>query len=337
MAALKRGRGGRITSSWDLRTLLDAVAAVARAANPEEPHLTRQVDYDAARASAGYPDVPTGKQTAQRFGLAWRELLVLALDESRDRDKAVGYLAAEPEDDSLDESGVRLALRTIALRLGKRTLTGLEYRRERAEMLAAASLHRHPIELSLPSEWQILRAAGSWDAALEIAGFERGPAPRAPKGLALVDALELALEAIGCLPTRNELERFAAANRLSIAKGRRGYAKELAELRARRADWGKWTPQAPPPPGQRPDWRVQVELPGNVPLVERRKREWTRDECIAAIRRLLAELGSERLTQRVYQQKAAGRRDLPALPSVQRHGRFIELVAEARQQRSDSS
>jgi hypothetical protein len=333
MNQLKRGRDGRVESRYDLRTLLDAVAVIARLANPDKPLLTRQADYDAARAAAGYADAPTGKQTAQRFGLAWRALLALALDEERDLDKALGNLVAAENDETLDEMGVRIALRTVAVRLGKRTLAPADYTRERDGMLAAASLRHRPVELVLPTALQVLRVAGSWDAALEIAGLEPRPGVAFSVGLPVVDALELALESFGCLPTRDDLHTFAAANGFSVARIRRPYPEYVAELHARRADWGKWTPSASPLAGQRPDWRVPVELPRNITLVEKRKRRWTREECIDAIARLLDELGSTRMTQRVYQERVVGRRDFPALGSIQRHGGFTELLAEARTRR----
>lgn len=334
MSTLNRGIGGRIESRYDLRTLLEIVAAVARLANPSAPLLVRQADYDAARADAGYPDAPTGKQTAQRFGLAWRELLTLALDEERNLDKAVGHRVGADEDAALDEAGIRAALRTVALRLDRRTLTVFEYRREREEMLASASLRHHPVELYLPSDYQILRVAGSWEAALEISGLDPRVESASPKGLPIIDAIEIALEATGCLPTRNELHTFAAANGFSVARGRRPFSEYVAELSARRDGWGKWTPLGRPPHAQRPDWGASYELPRNVNLVRKRRRRWTREECIAALGRLLDELGNERLTQRVYQQRTTGRRDLPPLFSLQRHGKFSELLAEARKRRS---
>lgn len=324
-----RGRAGRFTSRYDLRTLTSIVAAVARAADAENPHLIRQADYDAARTLAGYPDAPSGGQTAQRFQLEWRELLRFALDD-HDHDRAVAYLEAEPEDDLLDRMDVRAALRTAALRLGKRTLTSAEYRRDREQMLAEASLKRHPVELYVPSEHQILRIAGSWNAALRIAGLPQRSDPPKARGVPVVDAIEIALEATGCLPMRNDLEAFAAANSFSLARATQTYPDSLAELRERRADWGKWTPSTWAPREARPDWGARVTLPRNLTLVERRRRAWAREECVDAIRRLLEELGSERLSQRVYQQRAIGRRDLPPMFSIQRHGRFTELVNEAR-------
>lgn len=334
MTKLRRGRGGRIASRYDLRTLLDVVAAVALFVSAEEPLRVRQSEYDAARSAAGYPDAPTGKQTAQRFGLPWRDLLELALDKSRDLDKALGYRLAAVPDETLDEFGVRVALRTVALRLGVRTLAPNDYAGERDEMLATTSLRHRPVELALPTALQIRRAAGGWSAALEIAGLEPRQRMAPTIGLPVVDALELALESNGCLPTRNELHSFAAANGFSIAKGRRPYAEYITGLHASRADWGKWTPNRPPPPTQRPDWRAPVELPKNITLVQMKRRRWTREECIDVIARLLDEMGDQRLTLAAYQRRVVGRRDLPGVGSIQRNGGFSQLLAEARKRRA---
>lgn len=332
----KQRPDGRFQARYDERTLLDVVAAVARTADPDEPAEITQRDYDAARERAGYPAAPTAKQTAARFRMPWPELVRFALAPMASPEIALGRQLGERNEDWLDEAAVRAALKTVALRLGKKTLLPADYLAERERMLADARRHyRHQAEPLLPSEGQIVRIAGSWDEALQIAGLAPRPTVgRAHPGVPIVAALELALEAYGCLLTFRELARFAQANGFSLAKKTGRWTDYLAELRAERTDWGKWTPAGYPPAEVRPDYAKPIRLPASFEAVRRRRYRWTKDECVAALARLLAELGNERLTQRLYLQKRRADPDLPPLTSLQRQGGFGELVAEARKRRA---
>jgi len=323
-------RRGQFQSRYDLRGLVDVVAAVARAAEPSEPERVSQSRYDAARTSAGYPLAPSAKATAARLKMPWLEILALALD-GRDVARSLGYRFGTEEEEWFDEEAVRAALKTVALRLGKKTLTPVDYRLERERVLAAARGHRD--ELAFPTEGQVESIAGSWEAALYLAGLAERPAhPATRKGMTIVAALELCLETTGALPTKPELALWAAANGVSVAKREKGksWLSYLAELKAARDEWGKWTPAGSAPREQRPDF---AQVPMTTPFASppRHRRRWTRDDCLEALARLLAELPSQRrLTLRAYQELARGRVDLPALSSLQRHGTFGKMVAEAR-------
>jgi len=320
----------RFESRYSLDALVSVVADVARAANPARPESVTQSVYDAARAKAGHKDAPTGKQSAARLGMSWPDALAFALDpERRSTEIALGRRLGSEEAPWIDELAVRSALRTVALRLGKKTLRPAEYRAERERMLAAARRStRHRLELELPTEGQIERVAGDWERALELAGLAPRVRRENERGVSIVDALELALEAHGALATSHELPIFARANRIALEKIRRPWREYLTELRERRDEWGKWTPSSPPAWRVRPDYRVPVPLPPDLPRIGR--REWTREECLDALVLLLAERPGERLTLRGYQEASAGRRDLPSLSALQRQGKFSEMVAEAR-------
>jgi hypothetical protein len=322
-------RSARFQSRYDIRTLVDVAHAVARQANSTAPEQVTQKQWDAARAKAGYPGAPSARQVAVRLKLSWAEVLALALGGG-DVDKALGRRFGEDEDPYLDGDDVRTALRTVALRLNKSRLTAAQYVAERERILARRSPGS---EFYLPNRNQVERIAGSWDEALAIAGL--GPKPRQAQrsGLAIVDALELVLEAHGCLPTRPELDRFVSANGLALARRDKPWAHYLAELRRRRSEWGRWTPASPPALELRPDYTTPVRLPADLP--KRQKRGWAREECIAALVSLLNELPAKtRLTMRIYQTSANGRRDLPGLHALQRHAPFSEMVAEARKMRA---
>jgi hypothetical protein len=327
-----KGVQARFQSRYDLRTLVDVAAAVARVADPTEPAQVTQKQWDAARTSADSPDAPSARQVAVRLQMPWADVLALAFGPT-DIDKSLGHHFGAEEDSYLDGDDVRTALRTVALRLNKRSLTTTDYSDERERMLASAR-RRHGSELYLPNVNQVEHLAGSWDAALALAGLGPRPPQARRAGLMVVEVLELALCAHGCLLTKPELSRFAAANQISVANRswRAPWASHLAELRQRRAEWGLWTPPCPPTLGVRPDYTATVALPPDVP--QRLKRRWSREECIVALIALLDELPAKtRLTMRVYQQQASGRDDLPALHTIQRHAAFSEMVAEARKKR----
>ncbi len=324
----------RFRSRYDVRSLVDVVAAVARASAPETPEGVSQSRYDAARVAAGYPDAPTAKQTAARLGMPWKEVLALALDPARSVDSVLG--AREGEDDKpwLTSKDVCAALKIVARRLGKKTLKPVEYRLERKKMLdAARHSYRHLSELSLPTEGQIERTAGGWDEALVIAGLAPRPRATAGTGVPIVAVMELFLETFGYLPGVSQLEGFARAQGIPLAKRRRPYADYIAELAAERTEWGKWTPKKPPR-GMKPC--LTTPAPGVAALLSdatggKRRKRWTREECISALTQLLSEWPSDRrLTEDAYQEVSRERADLPSLSSLQRQGGFGELLRRAR-------
>lgn len=323
--------GSRFQPRQDLRTLAEVVAEVARAVDPDAPARVLQREWDAARANVGYPDVPRAAQIARRFQLPWAELLELVL-QGHNLDQSIGRLYGEEDDPLLGEAAIRTALKTVALRLGKKTLRPAEYREERQRMLDKARLSwLHGVEPVVPSEGQVIRVAGSWDQALEIAGLAlRPPDPGGQKGMAIVDALELCLETFGCLPTSHELERFGKTNGISLARRNERWGFYLTALRQRRQDWGRWTPASPPPLNQRPDYTKPVPGLAVAEPPRRRKMRWTKQECVDALVRLMVERPGQKLTQRAYQSASRGRDDLPSLSSLQEHDSFSALVAAAR-------
>jgi len=333
--AEERSAYGRFQPRHDLRSLIEVVAAVARAAAPEAPEWVSQRAYDAARTKAGHADAPRAEQTAKRFKLPWAELLAFAFGSRGKLDLMVGRRYGEREQPWLNSDDVRVALLTVARRLGKDTLAPVDYRRERTRMLEKARLSwRHRVEPVLPTEGQIERAAGSWNEALELAGLAaRRHASHA--GVLIVEALELALEAHGALPSKRQLATFARANDISLALLRRPWDDYLAELRESRDARGKWTPPGLTPFRDRPDYSRPVE--GGLAVLAPRQRHWTRDQCLAALRGWLDELpATTRPTQRAYQDSRRERPDLPALSTIQQGGTWSAMVAEARRRRQTS-
>jgi hypothetical protein len=341
-SAVRRGGGGsggggspRFRSRYDLRGLVSVVALVAQAAEPKAPGQVSQRAYDAARKATGYPDAPTAKQTAARLKLPWKEVLALALDPTRSVDSVLGAREGEEDKPWLTSKDVCAALRIVARRLGKKTLKPVEYRLERKKMLdAARHSYRHLSELSLPTEGQIERTAGSWDEALVIAGLGVRGRATAGTGVPIVAAIELFLETFGYLPGVAQLEGFARAQGIPLAKRRQPYADYIAELAKERAEWGRWTPPHSLS-GAKP--KLDEPVPGlsallaRFPKAQKRKKRWTSEECVEALVRLLAEWPNDRrLNEDAYQEASRGRDDLPSLSSLQRQGGFGKLLAEAK-------
>jgi len=326
--AMKRTSSGRFEPRLDLHTLADAVAAIARTVDPLAPERVTQRAYDAARA--GYPSAPRAEQTAKRFGLPWPEVLKLVLS---DLDLTLSLtMRRQQRGRQFDANDVHAALSTVACELKTTKLSLNEYLHTRDRILVKARLAwLHRSEPVLPSLSHLYRTVGSWTEALKLAGLESPP--QSQKGISIPEAIELCLEAHGALPTTRELDLFARVNGFALASPE-PTAQYLVALRVRRETQGKWTPRTVPPLKQRPDYSRPVEL-GDVITRSPRKRQWTREDCIEALIRLIEETPKQqRVTQNRYHGWARGRGEVPSLGSVDRRGGFRELLAEARRRLS---
>jgi hypothetical protein len=275
--------------------------------------------------------------------MSWKESLALALDPTRSVDSVLGKKEGEEDQPWLTDEDVRAALQIVARRLGKKTLKPVEYREERRLMLGRARRpYRHRAELSLPTEGQIERITGSWDEALEIAELKPRPQTGGGTGVPIVAVIELFLETFGYLPGVGQLEGFARAQGIPLVKRERGkpYADYIAELAGERTEWGKWTPAKPL---SRAKPKLDSPVPGlaallaRFPDAQKRRKRWTREECIEALARLLAEWPNDkRLTEDAYQEASRNRDYLPSLSSLQRQGGFARLVSKSRRLRSSN-
>lgn len=81
--------------------------------------------------------------------------------------------------------------------------------------------------------------------------------------------------------------------------------------------------------------RAECHDAARFPEAQKRRKRWTRKECVEALARLLAEWPNDRrLTEDAYQEASRSRDDLPSLSSLQRQGGFAKLVSDARKLRS---
>jgi len=243
-------------SRYSDHELPGVVADVCRDLDPRHPRSVSQARFDAARADAGHPQAPSAKQISARLRLPWPEVKQLALDPTRSVDRTVGTRVGKEDESWVTDEVCIFALLTVASRIVVGTaLTPDSYTVEAERMLTAdRRRYLHGGRLVMPTVGQIERRLGRWPEALTRAGL-KPPEARHPAGVPWADAIELCLEATGCLASLRTLVKFFENNELSLRKQRSGpgYPAEVEGLRARRAAAGKWTPPGYTSPRDRPD------------------------------------------------------------------------------------
>lgn len=280
-----------------LRQVNSVSLLAAQAGGSVSPETVTRRAFDDARALPGAPaDVPRAKRITEQLGRPWREVLTIAHAPENKRSFLLSMSKKEPEQDWLTDEYVAHVLSTVARRLRKDTVTPGDYRVERERMLAADKRRwLHGGKRLLPNDEQIRTACGSWDKALALAGLKRGPGRGGHKRRnvpTLVDLLERCYAAHGTLPTQRELETFAAHGLrvpFPTMKGKK-WSAAVDEWRAQRTTRGLTTPDAPPPRAPRPDYTAKVA--GALPS-ERRQLPWTREECVSAVARHVAQLSRD--------------------------------------------
>ncbi|HEU4973837.1 MAG TPA: hypothetical protein VFT50_02015 [Baekduia sp.] len=325
-----RSGDGRYSTRFDDLLLLDAVVAVAALADPPNGIAVTQRSFDPARhRSDGFADAPTARQIVAVLGLRWEAVLQVAHAPAADRSHYLAVLQRDAAVDWLTDDVVASALRVVARRLGHDTLTPIAYRGERAVVVAAdAARHRHGGALRLPTENQITAHAGSWDAALELAGLEeRRRGGSSPTGRSFDELLDLCFDAHGTEPTAGELELFARANGLRHGRRRRPWPAIVAEWKERRADAGLPVPDRPPPKKKRPDYAAPI---ARLQGADGRLNRWTLEDCVEAMARYLAEPGTRRPSQRGYDEWVRRTDGVPWSSVLGRYGGFDAVLAAAR-------
>lgn len=312
--------------------LLDAVRAVARHLPAASRATMTQAQFDAARSARGHASCPTAKQVAARLKMPWREVVGLALDVKARRASRLGWRTAGPRMRWTDEEIIE-ALTLVADRLGRRTLTIVQYAMERDRVLAEARRgyrNRRPIDL--PSEHAILVVTKDWRRALRLAGLASSTDYKHFAGWPLKKALDWFVEQQGRRPTFTELDAYAKKYDVALARREhfdsdppRTFDDLYLEVMAERGeeplpltkflrDRSPWQPGSRPP---------------DAP--HRKRADWTRQEVVAALRRFLAERrpGGHPTTDEYYDWLSLGG-DGPYYASLKKHGGWEQLVGAAR-------
>ena len=318
-------------SRYSDQALPGLVRDVCRHARPNAPVETTEREFNDARAAAGHPDAPTAGRICTRLHITWPELKSTALNPKRSHTQTVAARTRPEDAPWIGEDACVFALQLVAKRRGVDQLSPSEYE-ETADVMRREHARRwaHGNTVVLPTVGQIERCFKTWAKALKAAGLSPRRAVRM-QALGYVDALELALETKGAIPTSHELERFVrVVCRLSfgrpVSEGLT-HLSALGELRRRRTAAGKWTPSGSPPKRSRPDWDEPVEgLMG-----ERRVGPLTEELCVQFLMRFLLE--SPRDSQKAYVVWASRTEGAPSSASMRRSGRrgFSALRAETRE------
>ncbi len=319
--------------------LLRGVREVASLAKPTEPRRVSQRAFDAVRdGSPAHAHLPRARQITEYLGLSWRDALVVAHEPGARQNQLLAVKARGSRADWITAEHVVAVLQLVAHRLGVDSLTTSEFRAERARLLATERYRpRNDRWLLLPEDEQVIACAGSWDAALILAGLAatRDRTGRGGSGVpTLVDLLERFHDEHGFQPSVRELRAFARGNGVPYPSERvQRFGAAVAEWVASRAARGLPEPRVVQRVGGRgkraPDYSGNV---GAARSGERRREKWTRTSCAAAVARYLAQLRrGERSTQRGYADWAATQRrgETPAVATIQEFGGWEAVRREA--------
>jgi hypothetical protein len=321
-------------SCYDAGGLIRAVADVTLHVNVSRPESVTTRAFDEARAAAGHPGCPSARVICQeRLGMGWPEVKELALDPARCVDRTLGSHLAEADVTAVSAAEIRVALRATAARLNSPTISGAAYMRERFCLLQSdRRCYRHGGQLRLPTEAQILVAAGSWAHALALAGLAQlGHDSAQTEAVSTVDALDLFADEYGYIATTAELEGFALQRDFQLARRRRPYAEEKADVLGLRAARGEETKERPPK-GERPSFNGHKAEQGG----KRRKKRWSDEELVAALVEGFDLVPPRvRLTQENYRRHCAHLPGFPPTSAFSRTGRpgFATYREQARCER----
>ncbi|HZL55114.1 MAG TPA: hypothetical protein VFC22_05740, partial [Solirubrobacteraceae bacterium] len=289
--------------------------------------------------SVAHAGLPAARRITERLELSWGEVLAVAHEPDTRQNQLLAVEAREPAQDWLTAEHVATVLQLVARRVGAGSLTTVEYRGERARLLAEDRRRwLHGRWLLLPADEQIIACAGSWEAALRHAGLkgtrERGPERRQPGAPTLVDLLERFHDEHGFQPSARDLRAFARGNGVPYPSERaQRFGAAVAEWVASRRDNGLPEPRAVKRTGGRghraPDYSRDV---GAALVGERRRGKWTRADCATAVARYLEQLRrGERSTERGYADwtTTQPRGTAPAVATIQRFGGWEAVRREA--------
>lgn len=312
--------------------LLGVVGDVCRTARSDAPVETTQREFNAARAAAGHPHAPTAARICTRLKMGWEDVKLAALDRKRNHVQTVSAQTRAKTGPWLSKETCVFALRRVADRRGVSELSREEYDATAGELRRESSRRWvHGDRIVIPTSAQIATCFKSWAAALKAAGLSEHARIDTPQGLGYVDALELALETKGALPTSDELDIFIrTACRLQLVRPQRQkitHPWAVGELRRRRTVLGKWTPSGYPPKPLRPDWSELVE---GIAGPSRVVRDLSEELCVQYLMRFLLE--SHRESRSAYAAWSVRTEGAPSPSSMGRAGRrqFAALRAEAR-------
>lgn len=325
---------------WEPLIVFRLVREVAALADRAQPLSVSQRRFDEAKKrSPPHACLPRAKHIAERLGLSWPDVLVVAHEPEERQPHLLGAKTRQPRADWLTEDGVRAALRLVAHRLGEETVTLAAYRVDRAKLIAADRRRwLHGGSLRMPSDDQIIVKIGSWDAALRLAGLqatsERGDGfgsvgrPAAPS---ITELLQVAYDFHGVQLTQEELVVFARANGIPYPRERKGrFGPAMREWKQKLRDEGLPAPNGPPPRDERPDYTNDVGAATALPGYRRQRRWDDAEECAEWVQRCIEGLAGNLITKDTYCDWKQEHADAPSLRTLEQHGGWLVVSSRAR-------
>jgi len=326
------------TTAWDSLHLLEGVREVALLVDPVDLTAVTQRTFDEARSRCpGFERLPAARNVCRRLDLPWATVLELAALRPAKRPRVLGRLQGERENAELTPEVLTYALRLVAQRVQKSTITPGEYDAERDELMAADRRHyRNESLLWLPTANQVRVFAGSWIHALAHAELSRGQArggqlPNQGRTPTVIDVLDRCYEHHGVEATYTQLLAFARANKVPMKAREKGkpWAEYVQEWRAERQRHGLSEPAGPAPRGAAPDFNQDVgaALPGE----RRRRYEPDYDNAVDWVVRYLQGLQlGQRPGSRRYDQWARRHNGAPWTSEFRRHhGGWLNVLRAA--------
>jgi hypothetical protein len=260
--------------------------------------------------------------------MSWRDVLRLAHSPSETHAHRLGRVQSEPEQEWLTEDHIAFSLRLVALRLGVESVSPVQYRAERDQLMALDRSRSHGTKLRLPTDEQIRIAADGWDRALALAKL----APRSGLGdqgqgkyaATTEDVLDRAYEAHGTELTSKEIWTFVKANGIPYSRERTRLWGECVDAwKQQRRARGLDTPDGPPPRGQRPDYSLHVGA--GRPGERRIPRRHSIEDCVSAVVEYLEQMPSGARSTKLGYQAWAAQAGAPGYSVFDQHGGWGRL------------
>lgn len=306
-------------AKWDPLVLLQIADEVLRTADAAQPQHATQRAYDAARATAGYPDSPRAAKLAERFGVPWTTF-ALAVIEAEHPAQALAKADYSREQDWRSETEIESAIQDAAAWLGQDHLNQESYEQARLALNARMNrAHLHGRALTRLPSVQAIRHRLDFTAAVEAAGLTVTP-PRVISPMPRAEVVVLFIEHCGFVPTATQLRQFTGHHDIRVSgtnRERHSTAVEAAHAYFDAA--GRWFPSrvqrtGPIDAGARIEQSSSAVRAASAKHPATKQTGYTFDELRAAIRtawELLAP--GQSMSAGSYATLAQHRPDLPGI------------------------
>lgn len=151
--------GQRYRSDHTNGQLWELVREAAKTFSPTRPDRLSTRKFDAARASLGHPDAPSGRWIAKRLGLPWPEVVKVAVDAKRDPTMTEAAAKRAPAERWLSIRHLHFALNFVARERGVRSFSEIDYIATREALLSsgATGARAATLPIILPTSGQLIQ------------------------------------------------------------------------------------------------------------------------------------------------------------------------------------